>query len=74
MSEQNDDWNNWKVTGAKALPEKLPAPTIWPITISFGVTLLAFGVLTSPVMGITGLIMFLCGAGGWFEDLRNDQL
>ena len=48
MSEENDDWNNWKITGPKALPEKLPPPTVWPITISFGVILLAFGVLTSP--------------------------
>ena len=74
MSQQNDDWNNWKITGIKALPEKLPPHTVWPITISFGVTLLAFGVLTSPLMCITGLIMFLYGAAGWVEDLRNDQL
>jgi len=74
MSEQKDDWDNWQITGPKALPEKLPPPTVWPITISFGVTLLAFGVLTSPLMGVTGLIMFLYGAAGWVEDLRNDQL
>ncbi len=74
MLEKNDDWNNWKLAGPKALPEKLPPPTVWPITVSFGVTLLAFGVLTSPVMGITGLLMLLYGAFGWFEDLRNDQL
>jgi hypothetical protein len=71
MSEQNEDW---KITGPKALPEKLPPPTVWPATLSFGVTLMAFGVLTSPLMSVTGLIVFLYAAGGWFEDLRNDQL
>jgi len=74
MSEQNDERNNWKLTGPKALPEKLPPPTVWPATMSFGVTLLAFGVLTSPLMCVTGLIVFLFAAAGWIEDLRNDQL
>ena len=74
MPEQNDERNQWKVTGPKALPEKLPPPTVWPVTLSFGVTLLAFGVLTSWIMSLTGLIFFLFGATGWVEDLRNDQL
>ena len=71
MSMQNDDW---KVSGPKALPETLPPPTVWPITLSFGVTLLAFGVVTSSIMSVAGLIFFLFGAGGWVEDLRNDRL
>jgi hypothetical protein len=74
MSEQIEERDNWKISGPKALPEKLPPPTVWPATLSFGVALLAFGVLTSQIMYVTGLIAFLCGAAGWVEDLRNDQL
>lgn len=74
MSEQSDQMNNWRTHGPKALPEKLPAATVWPAMLSFGITLLAFGVLTSPYMSITGLIFSIISTAGWIEDLRNDQL
>ena len=74
MPGQNDDHEDWRITGPKALPEKLPLPTVWPATLSLGVTLMAFGVVTSWIMSLTGLILFLFGAGGWVEDLRHDQL
>ena len=69
MPAQNDDW---KINGAKAEPQKLPHPTVWPATLSLGVTLMAFGVVTSGIMSITGTILFLFGVAGWVEDLRND--
>jgi hypothetical protein len=69
MSAQNDDW---KINGPLAQPRKLPLPTVWPATLSLGVTLMAFGVVTSWIMSITGTILFLFGAAGWVEDLRND--
>jgi hypothetical protein len=72
MSEENDDTNNWKVNGPKALPETLPPPTVWPATLSLGVTLMAFGVVTSWLMSATGLILTVFGTVGWIEDLRND--
>ena len=74
MSGQNDNSDKWRISGPKALPEKLPPPTVWPATLALGVTLMAFGVVTSWIMSATGLILFLFGAGGWVEDLRHDQL
>jgi hypothetical protein len=56
------------------LPERIPAPTVWPITVALGATLLAFGILTHYILSIAGFALFVLGAGGWFEDLRNDQL
>jgi hypothetical protein len=56
------------------LPFVVPRPTVWPATLSLGITLLAFGVVTSFIMSISGLALFLLGAGGWFMELRNDQL
>jgi hypothetical protein len=74
MSAQSNEKDKWKISGAKAQPERLPPPTVWPATLAFGVTLMAFGVLTSWLMSVTGFIVFLFGAGGWVEDLRNDRL
>jgi hypothetical protein len=77
MSEKNEE-NREKerdVSGwAKPLPEKLPRPTVWPVTVALGVTLLSFGIVTHWIMSIAGLGLFLLGAGGWFGDLRNDVL
>jgi hypothetical protein len=74
MSEQSNQMNSWKIDGPKALPEKLPPHAVWPAMLSFGVALLAFGILTSPYMYIAGLIFLIISTAGWIEDLRNDQL
>jgi hypothetical protein len=72
MSESNE--GKEKAGEYKPLPYKLPAPTSWPATMALGVTAITFGIVTSPIMSVFGLILFSASAWGWFEDLRNDQL
>src|SRR5271169_2200501 len=48
---------------------KLPAPTAWPITLSFGVTLLMAGLVTSLSVMILGVILVVVGCVGWFLDV-----
>ena len=72
MSPTNQDKND-NLIEIKPLPATLPPPTVWPITLALGTTLMAFGVLTSYIMSLAGLGLFLIGAGGWLGDLRNDQ-
>src|SRR5271169_5294708 len=48
---------------------KLPAPTAWPITLSFGVTLLMAGLVTSLSVMILGVILVVVGSVGWFLDV-----
>jgi hypothetical protein len=73
VSEQNEEVR-LNGGGAKPLPETLPRPTAWPATVALGVTLLAFGVVTSSIISVAGLGLFLLGGAGWFKELRNDQL
>ncbi len=47
----------------------LPKPTAWPVVLALGVTLLAAGVVTSPVIGILGVALMLIGCVGWFRDV-----
>jgi hypothetical protein len=47
----------------------LPAPTAWPITLAFGVTLLAAGLITSLSIMILGAILLVAGSIGWFLDV-----
>jgi len=68
--EVASDKSGW----AKPMPETLPRPTAWPITLALGVTLLAFGIVTHWIISVAGLGVFLVACGGWFGDLRNDLL
>ncbi len=51
----------------------LPAPSIWPVILAFGVTLLAFGVIASLVFSAVGLALFVCALVGWVGELRHEQ-
>jgi len=48
---------------------KLPAPTAWPITLAFGVTLLFAGLVTSTSLSFLGTIFIVAGCVGWFRDI-----
>jgi hypothetical protein len=47
----------------------LPAPTAWPIVLSFGVTLVFAGLVTSASLSILGAILFISGCVGWFREM-----
>lgn len=56
----------------RPLPEKLPKPTSSPAVLALGVCLLAFGIVTSWIISMVGLSLFLLGAGGWIARLRDE--
>ena len=47
-------------------------PSIWPVALSAGVTLLAFGVVTSSVFSLVGAVLFAWSLAGWIRDLRHE--
>jgi hypothetical protein len=47
----------------------MPAPTAWPITLSFGFTLLMAGLVTSVSISILGAILLVAGCVGWFLEV-----
>lgn len=48
---------------------RLPAPTPWPMVLSFGLTLLIAGMVTHWVFSLLGLILVLRSIAGWFFDV-----
>jgi hypothetical protein len=48
---------------------ELPAPTAWPLALSFGVTLMFAGLLTSASLSVLGLVLVVSGCGGWFREV-----
>src|ERR1700687_1656417 len=47
----------------------VPAPTVWPIVLAFGVALLFAGLVTSASVSILGAILAVSGCVGWFRDV-----
>jgi hypothetical protein len=47
----------------------LPAPTAWPITLAFGVTLVFGGMVTSAAVSLLGGILVAAGCVGWFREV-----
>jgi hypothetical protein len=58
---------NHKGTGEVHLPE----PSVWPLTLGAGVSLMAFGVATSLAMSAMGLVLVVWGLAGWIQELRH---
>ena len=48
---------------------QLPAPTVWPIVLAFGITLIFAGMVSSISVSILGAVLALAGTVGWFRDL-----
>src|SRR5260370_22869805 len=48
---------------------QLPAPTVWPIVLAFGLTLSFAGLVTSVSVCILGALLALAGTVGWFRDI-----
>ena len=55
-----------------ALPEKLPAPTFWPVTLAFGVIFFFWGFITSLIITGVGLVITGFSIAGWIGDMNNE--
>lgn len=58
---------------SKPLPETLPEPTYWPAVLAVGVTLLAWGVVTSLLLSMLGAGMSVVAVIKWIGDIRHEQ-
>jgi hypothetical protein len=47
----------------------LPAPSVWPLVLAFGFTLLFTGLLTDVSVSILGSVLALAGCVGWFREV-----
>lgn len=51
--------------------EHLPAPSMWPVTVGGGVTLIAFGITTSLALSALGAVLLFWGVLRWVQELRH---
>jgi hypothetical protein len=60
------DWNIPK-------PAIIPPPTYWPFVLSLGATLMGLGVLTSNVITVAGIVLFILGIIKWIGELTSED-
>jgi hypothetical protein len=65
-SEPRPGWN-------KPKPDLIPRPTAWPAALALGVTLLAWGLITSPVVLGVGVALFAVSLAGWIGEIRHEH-
>jgi hypothetical protein len=66
MTEPRAGWNRPK-------PEVIPRSTAWPPGLALGITLLAWGLITSPVVLGVGLLLFVVSLAGWIGEIRHES-
>lgn len=54
-------------------PAHLPAPTFWPAAFGLGITFVFWGLISSSVVLIVGLVVFAGALAGWIADLRHER-
>jgi hypothetical protein len=53
-------------------PEELPKPTFWPAALAFAITFLLWGIVTSPIITVVGVLLFGVSLAGWIGDIRQE--
>ncbi len=54
-------------------PEVLPRPTYAPAGVAFGVVFLLWGILTSYIVSIVGLIVFIVSLAMWIGEILHER-
>ena len=50
----------------------LPAPSVWPMVVALGTMLALFGVVTSLLISLAGVLVLLVGLGGWIGEMQHE--
>ena len=54
-------------------PEELAVPTWWPALLALGATFIAWGLVTSFIVWIIGLVTFAVSLAGWIGEIRHEH-
>ena len=51
----------------------LPSPTVWPAVLASGMTFVAAGLITSPLLIAFGVLVVTASIGGWIAELMREE-
>jgi hypothetical protein len=67
------DLEKAKAGWGAAKPETISRPTYWPAAMALGITLLLWGLVTSPVVLVAGAAVIVVSLVGWIGEMRREQ-
>jgi hypothetical protein len=67
-----DETNSTKISWHEPLPEKIPEPTYWPFLMAFGIVLVFWGLVSTWIISLAGVIIFAASLAGWIGDLIHE--
>jgi hypothetical protein len=53
--------------------EHLPRPTYFPAGLAMGIAFLFWGLITSWVIIVVGLALFIASLAGWITEIRHER-
>jgi hypothetical protein len=53
--------------------EHLPRPTYFPAGLAMGIAFLFWGLITSWVVIVVGLVLFIASLAGWITEIRYER-
>lgn len=51
----------------------IPKPTYMPVVLALGLVCLLWGIVTTYLISLVGLVIFVVGIWGWIGDLRHER-
>lgn len=55
-----------------AKPVHLPEPTYWPFFLAIGITFIGWGLISTWLITVGGLIVLVISLVGWINTLRHE--
>ena len=55
------------------LPAVVPRATFWPAAAALAVMLVAWGLVTSPVILVVGGVLLVTSIAGWIGEIRHER-
>lgn len=50
----------------------MPRPSVWPLTLGGGLTLLLFGLISNLAFAAAGLLLMIWALVGWMRELARE--
>lgn len=54
-------------------PENIPRPTIFPPALALGATLMVWGLISSLIITVFGVVVFTITLAGWIKEIRHER-
>ena len=49
-----------------------PTPSVWPFALALGIALLFFGIVSSLIFSVAGLVAIVAALAGWIRELLHE--